>query len=422
MRDLQSSSSEEEEVEEDEEGDDDSGMAPAPGKASRGDCVQIDENEHDQGLDCKEEISSEEGDEIPVTTRRVHQRDIRRHKKRLLQQQMEEKERQESNAKEQQDDEAKAKEKEDLDYLDSVLEEQGISPEAVKASLQQNLLRMDKGGGSIEACQSNSSSDKLATNVWELLSVDHRGLDVDAVLRKRFGSSIAAMFNNAVNNRGVNQHGHRGRLANIINNNMRQQQRYQISRKVIFGNPKPEWPQRPPSYVSGGMRLSVVPSPTLAVATFTPSSSPVMVNQNGLVVAEDHASSLSSSSLSSSSSTSRYSNLYLSPQNICFQFEWSVEYKELQSRYNQIINSGNANLLVVFISQHPYHIDGLLQLALIFAKIGHMDRSSDLVRRSLYYLECACTEKFKVRTVLIMLYLIYNLCALSLFNLIYPLT
>ena len=73
--------------------------------------------------------------------------------------------------------------------------------------------------------------------------------------------------------------------------------------------------------------------------------------------------------------------------------------KELQQKYIQIINSGDANLLVVFLSQHPYHIDGLLQLALIFAKIGHMDRSSDLVRRSLYFLECACVEKFKVSIV-----------------------
>ena len=384
MRALQSSSSEEE-GDSDEEGEEEEEEADG----SHGAANYKDESGGQPVENDDDNDSSVEEDETPQPRRRVHQRDIRRQKRRLLQQQMEEKEKEE-NGELDQDDEKIAKDKADLELLDSILEEQGISPEVVAASVQQDF---EGGKGDAGADKSLSQANK---SLSELFCVDQKSLDVDAVLRKRFGSGMAAMFNNAMNNRGVNQHGHHGRLANIINNSLRQQQRYQITRKVIFGNPKQEWPQRPPSYVSGGVRLSIAPSPALPVAKFPPISSSKAANMSFCAVPDGDNDR---GEVHVSSSSSRYSNLYQGPNNICFQFEWSAEYKELQTRYNQIINSGDANLLVVFLSQHSYHIDGLLQLALIFAKIGHMDRSSDLVRRSLFYLECACIEKFKVKKI-----------------------
>jgi Transcriptional repressor TCF25 len=60
-----------------------------------------------------------------------------------------------------------------------------------------------------------------------------------------------------------------------------------------------------------------------------------------------------------------------------------------------IQDGGDANRLVIFLAQNPYHFDGLLQLAMLFAKMGQMDRASDLVKRSLYYFECATNDSFR---------------------------
>jgi len=52
-------------------------------------------------------------------------------------------------------------------------------------------------------------------------------------------------------------------------------------------------------------------------------------------------------------------------------------------------------MLVSFLSQHPYQVEGFLQLAMVFARTGNMDRAGDLVRRSIYCLESVFIEPFK---------------------------
>lgn len=79
-----------------------------------------------------------------------------------------------------------------------------------------------------------------------------------------------------------------------------------------------------------------------------------------------------------------------------FSFKWSSDYEKLNDDFIEIQNSGDANNLVLFLSQYPYHTEGLLTLAMVFARTANMDRATDLVKRCLYYLESTFLESFKL--------------------------
>lgn len=57
--------------------------------------------------------------------------------------------------------------------------------------------------------------------------------------------------------------------------------------------------------------------------------------------------------------------------------------------------TNDPNALVVFLYRYPYHAEAAMQLAMVFARTGQMDRAADMVRRSLYIHECAYLEAFK---------------------------
>ena len=54
-----------------------------------------------------------------------------------------------------------------------------------------------------------------------------------------------------------------------------------------------------------------------------------------------------------------------------FQFDWSDDYERLQASFQQVQATNDPNMLVVFLSRHPYHIDAALQLAMVFARTGN---------------------------------------------------
>jgi uncharacterized membrane protein len=81
-----------------------------------------------------------------------------------------------------------------------------------------------------------------------------------------------------------------------------------------------------------------------------------------------------------------------------YAFEWSAEYRFLHRQYQYIEDTGDANLLVMFLTHFPHHTQGLLQLSLVYARVAHLDKAADLVRRALYVLECASLESFKPST------------------------
>lgn len=116
-----------------------------------------------------------------------------------------------------------------------------------------------------------------------------------------------------------------------------------LGRKFLFSIPKADWP-KPPAFIAGGIGMTKV--------------------------AED-------------------------ADQLLFSFSWSDDYSILQDRYEMIQQTGDANLLVMFLANYPYHTQGLFTLSTIFFKMGRIDRATDLVRRCLYVFECAGMEAFK---------------------------
>eukprot|EP01039_Chlorochromonas_danica_P001910 gene1910-2088_t len=116
-----------------------------------------------------------------------------------------------------------------------------------------------------------------------------------------------------------------------------------LGREFLFSTPKADWP-KPPAFIAGGISMTKV--------------------------AED-------------------------TDQLLFSFSWSDDYSILQDRYEMIQQTGDANLLVMFLANYPYHTQGLLTLSTIFFKMGRIDRATDLVRRCLYVFECAGMEAFK---------------------------
>eukprot|EP00903_Cladosiphon_okamuranus_P006771 g6603.t1 len=78
-----------------------------------------------------------------------------------------------------------------------------------------------------------------------------------------------------------------------------------------------------------------------------------------------------------------------------FVFERSSSLEQLQRKFETVQSMHDPNLLASFASRAPYHADALLQLGMVFAHTGQMDRASEFVGRSLYVLESATTESFR---------------------------
>jgi hypothetical protein len=121
-----------------------------------------------------------------------------------------------------------------------------------------------------------------------------------------------------------------------------------LRRNQVFGASKEEWP-RPVNYVGGGVKMIESASPQ-----------------------------------------------WVSPDSYrWFRFEYSDEYARRQREFLILQNTGDMNLLVLFLSVHPSHLDSLLHLGFFFARIGEMDRAADLIRRCLFYHETAYSSTFQ---------------------------
>jgi len=170
-----------------------------------------------------------------------------------------------------------------------------------------------------EASSGITGDSEVLTSVFahiscKLFAVDSKQLDIDVVMRRRFGGL-------ALQDQGNNQGGQQQRGGR----NLLRTTKSILTKRLMFGSPKLDWPLKPPTFISGGMGMTKVTNSETSVFTE-------------------------------------------------FKFEWSSDYKRLQDKFNSVQNSGDANLLVMFLAQNPFHIDGLLQLAMIFARTGHMDR------------------------------------------------
>ena len=201
----------------------------------------------------------------------------------------------------------------------------------------------------LESSTSYKNTNKTSLLQYLFLVTDRRSLDIDAVMRKRFGGSSLQMTEGEEEGTGRRNNKKRDRTRRVLVNQMKKMTT--LNKKLLFGNPKDEWP-RPLSFINGGITMRKVESKSLGNQ-----SNPLLENM--------------------------------------FEIQWSREYQQLQKEYLQVQSTGDANQLCVFISHHPHHLEALLQLAMVFARTGQMDRATDLVRRCLYYIEQCHIEQFK---------------------------
>ena len=145
-------------------------------------------------------------------------------------------------------------EDEDLKYLDEEL-----------AKIQSGLRDSDginsSHGGSVRA---------LAV-VRNLLKVDVKNLDIDSIMRKRFGSDSVRRGNEEGDGERPRIKAPAGKGKPIPNK--------LTNRRLIFGLPKEDW-TRPPSYVGGGVGM-VAYDPTEATAVIGTSSDSATGNGDG---------------------------------------------------------------------------------------------------------------------------------------------
>lgn len=173
-------------------------------------------------------------------------------------------------------------------------------------------------------------------NFNKLFEVDPKSLDIDTIMRKRFGGAT------------LNDEILRG------NKGAKSLPRIKVHRKLLFSAQKDDW-VKPPTVIAGGFGI-VKSDPPLHLVE----------------------------------------GLNLPTKEEWFQFLWSDEYEALNSQYILVQNSGDANRLVMFLAEFPYHTEGFMQLAMVFARTGQMDRAAELVRRCIFCLECAFIESFKL--------------------------
>lgn len=78
-----------------------------------------------------------------------------------------------------------------------------------------------------------------------------------------------------------------------------------------------------------------------------------------------------------------------------FTFLHSDTYKKDLEYYERIQNSGDVNALALFVAQHPFVVEALLQLAMVLYRTSQSQEGLSLLRRSLWILECSSLPSFR---------------------------
>jgi hypothetical protein len=81
--------------------------------------------------------------------------------------------------------------------------------------------------------------------------------------------------------------------------------------------------------------------------------------------------------------------LHILTRQCAGRYEFSSSYQAVQKQYEECVGSHDPNTIAMIVNQHPYHIDSLLTLAEVYKHMGETQKSSDLLERCLYALECA---------------------------------
>ena len=78
-----------------------------------------------------------------------------------------------------------------------------------------------------------------------------------------------------------------------------------------------------------------------------------------------------------------------------YSFAFAPELRGKDSMYGQVKELGDANVLAMFLSNIPYHIEAMVQLVRLFIMMGVRDKAQELVRRVIWVMESSALDSFR---------------------------
>lgn len=79
-----------------------------------------------------------------------------------------------------------------------------------------------------------------------------------------------------------------------------------------------------------------------------------------------------------------------------FVYEHSSNYKQIQNKFLDAVESFNPDNIVSIINEHPYNVDALIQLSDLCKLSEDLAMAAELIERALYCLECAFHPLFNI--------------------------
>jgi hypothetical protein len=129
----------------------------------------------------------------------------------------------------------------------------------------------------------------------------------------------------------------------------------------VFGPPQNGWP-RPPHYVGGG----------IGMASYDNESRPLPWPYSDMKEGDDRCPGL----------------------DRWFKFMYSDSYERDSEAYERIKASGDPNALALFIADHPFVVEPLLQLSSVLYQTNQSQEGLSLLKRALWVYECASLNSF----------------------------
>jgi hypothetical protein len=239
-------------------------------------------------------------------------------------------------------------------------------------------------------------------SLLQLKDIDTKSLDLDNVVRARFGRNFdpnnpVAGLDGPEEDRRGGRGGAGGERRNRFqrpnlqfhNNNVPGGGRFSSSRKYLFGLLKEDW-VKPLSFIGGGIGMTKY--------TFSLSDDLDEEDDNK----EETGRRVNSRNLQQKRNfkfSGRSSSSHPSEQNAVrniFSFEYSKEYQQLTDDYEVLLQSNDPNYLIMFLVNYPYFIRGFYDLSLIYFQMGQIDKTLNLLRHCIFIYESSFLESFKV--------------------------
>jgi hypothetical protein len=239
-------------------------------------------------------------------------------------------------------------------------------------------------------------------SLLQLKDIDTKSLDLDNVVRARFGRNFdpnnpVAGLDGEEEERGGGRGGggerrNRFQRPNLQfhNNNVPGGGRFSSSRKYLFGLLKEDW-VKPLSFIGGGIGMTKY---TFSLSDDRNEDDDDNKEETGGRMNSRNIQQKRNSRFYGRSSSSQQDD-QSSVRNI-FSFEYSKEYQQLTDDYEVLLQSNDPNYLIMFLVNYPYFIRGFYDLSLIYFQMGQIDKTLNLLRHCIFIYESSFLESFKV--------------------------